>query len=130
MEKELKHVGILGMKWGKRKAEGSGPSPDHLQARTLQKKKLAEMTNDEIKKVSNRIQLERTYKDLTTRKRTPQEEAARKLFQEKAMKIAAPFVSAALTVGMQVLVSYLRKRGVNGSAASGGVRIVQNYLPD
>lgn len=58
----LKHVGVLGMKWGVRKR---GPaSSDHTTSREIRRKHLSEMSNDEIRKVVTRLQLERAYKDV------------------------------------------------------------------
>lgn len=59
---QLYHVGVLGMKWGVRKR---GPaSQDHIRSREIRKKHLSEMSNDEIRAVVNRLQLERAYKDV------------------------------------------------------------------
>lgn len=60
---DLKHVGVLGMKWGIRKR---GPaSSDHSKAREVRKKHVSELSNDELKTVINRMQLEKQYKDLS-----------------------------------------------------------------
>lgn len=103
----LKHVGVLGMRWGKRKASSTSDRPSHF-ARSLEqkygikgglpglknkvgenfdkslkqkygvtrsdiaarkqknkKKKLSEMSNEELKTLTTRLQLEKQYKDLT-----------------------------------------------------------------
>lgn len=57
----LAHYGILGMKWGRRK---SVPSADHAKAQGLKKKKISEMSNEELRILTTRIQLERQYKSL------------------------------------------------------------------
>lgn len=65
---ELRHFGILGMKWGLRKAKASGSdtsSEDHRTTSSLKKKKLSEMSNEELKKLTTRLQLEKQYKDLS-----------------------------------------------------------------
>jgi hypothetical protein len=59
----LQHYGRLGMKWGVRNSQGSG-SADHLTVSGLKRKKVSEMSNEELKKVANRLELERRYKDL------------------------------------------------------------------
>lgn len=60
---ELKHVGVLGMKWGVRRR---GPdSPDHTTSRTLKKKQTRELSNDEIKKIVTRLSLEKQLSDLS-----------------------------------------------------------------
>lgn len=58
----LAHYGVKGMKWGKRKKRET--SEDHNTARALAKKKPDEMSNAELRKLNERLQLERTYKDL------------------------------------------------------------------
>lgn len=68
MANELTHFGIPGMKWGIRRKRPSGPdtsSEDHRTASSLKKKKLSEMSNEELKKLTTRLQLEKQYKDLT-----------------------------------------------------------------
>lgn len=44
-EAVLKHYGVAGMKWGKRKGTASVSSPDHTEAQALKKKPVNEMTN-------------------------------------------------------------------------------------
>ena len=66
---ELYHYGVLGMKWGKRKgsvSSGTRPkkqrySDDAKAAKQIQKKKVRQMSNAELKKVNERKQLEQTY---------------------------------------------------------------------
>lgn len=86
MDNELKHYGILGMKWGRRRYQykdgsltpagkkryGSSqqnnkqPSTQKEQTKEQPKKKnVKSMTYDELKKEVDRLQLEKRYKDLT-----------------------------------------------------------------
>jgi hypothetical protein len=107
-DNNLKHYGVLGMRWGHRKAGGArtvsvgrGPlgaikevaglskdaikddinkirsigakkptivHPDSAMVKTLQKKKVDELSNDEIRKITTRLQLEKQLKDLTPKK--------------------------------------------------------------
>lgn len=62
----LEHYGILGMHWGHHKSRTvSVPSADHLKKMSLKKKKVSEMSNAELKALTERMQLERQYKDLS-----------------------------------------------------------------
>lgn len=103
---EIKHYGVLGMRWGRRKGGGSvtvgpgirgklkeiggltkdavqddiskakslfgkfrkssEPSADFARSRQLKKKPVAKLSNDELKTIINRLQLEKQLKDLDT----------------------------------------------------------------
>jgi hypothetical protein len=52
--------GVKGMRWGVRRSS----SDDSSTARTLKKRRARELSNDEIKKVVNRVNLEKQYKDV------------------------------------------------------------------
>lgn len=60
-DKELYHYGVLGMKWGRRK---SRMSQDAREAKAIKKKKVSEMSNAELRKLNERRNLERNYKQL------------------------------------------------------------------
>lgn len=73
MDNELYHYGILGMRWGIQKSRsGSGgskktskkrtASDDAKDAMSLKKKKVYEMSNAELRRLNDRQNLERTYR--------------------------------------------------------------------
>ena len=76
----LQHHGIKGQKWGVRRyrnEDGTLTSAGKKRAKTLsdskrvkaiRKKKIKNMSNDELREANNRLQLERQYKDLTKKK--------------------------------------------------------------
>lgn len=65
---ELRHFGVKGMRWGVRRKNPSGgrsgESSDSRTARSLSKRKLSSLSNDELAKLNKRMQLERTYNSL------------------------------------------------------------------
>lgn len=69
-ERELQHYGVKGMRWGIRKAETrSGGrrrqmSEDARAVKELKKKKLSQMSNAELRKFNERVQLEQQYSKL------------------------------------------------------------------
>lgn len=69
----LAHYGVKGMKWGRRRrsdgtVEVTGRvakgSEDHEKAAVLKKKRVAEMSNAELKQLNERMQLESNYSQL------------------------------------------------------------------
>ena len=64
----LAHYGVPGMKWGVRRKSRT-PSADSARVKAIRKKKVYEMSNDEIRDANNRLQLERQYKDLNKERR-------------------------------------------------------------
>lgn len=71
---DMKHYGVPGMKWGRRRARGADgrvekaeKSEDHNKSRELKTKKQSEMSNAELKRVNERLQLERTNRELQSR---------------------------------------------------------------
>lgn len=61
-QKALEHYGIKGMQWGVRKKRSR--SADSSEAASLKKKKVFEMSNEELKKVNARLDLEKKYASL------------------------------------------------------------------
>jgi ABC-type bacteriocin/lantibiotic exporter with double-glycine peptidase domain len=62
----LQHWGIPGMKWGRRKAKNATPIKPHNDysvADKIRKKDIREMSNEELKTLTARIQLEKQYKE-------------------------------------------------------------------
>lgn len=70
---ELAHYGILGMKWGRRKGNAkASASPgskhhDYLEAHT--KESYKSMSTKKLKQINERLQAEKTYKELTSKQK-------------------------------------------------------------
>lgn len=91
----LYHFGVLGMKWGKR-SKGAKKLPstsqEHKTKETLKKKKLSEMTNAELKTLNERLQLERSYKDLTKSQRSAGQKFVIELLGSAVKQMATSYI--------------------------------------
>lgn len=97
---ELYHYGILGMKWGVRrnrpKSKSSIPrkkkqkvdkrSEDSKNVAQIRKKKVNQMSNQELKEVNKRLELETRYTELSNKKITGQ-------------KLVQAFIATGMTIG-------------------------------
>jgi len=112
---QLYHNGILGMKWGVRRFQNEDghrtaagkkrdaqltKSEDHVKSRESKSKAPSGLSNDELRKLNERLQLEATYKNLTA---------------EKIQK-SESFVKAAIKKGGQDALSEFSKGIFLGSA--------------
>jgi len=61
-QEALEHYGIKGMQWGVRKKRSR--SAESAEAAQIKKKKVFEMSNEELKKVNARLDLEKKYSSL------------------------------------------------------------------
>ena len=72
---ELKHFGILGMKWGVRRGRNVSSrfgkkkstkdwSDEAKEAHKLKKKSVSQLSNSELRKINERMNLENSYKNL------------------------------------------------------------------
>ena len=74
MENELYHYGVKGMKWGIRRTPAQlghkknnktrGWSKDAKRANAIKKKSVKQMSNQELRELNKRMQLEREYNQL------------------------------------------------------------------
>jgi len=95
----LAHFGIKGMRWGRRRARTIEPSEDAKRKSTIQRKKLVEMTNEELKIVNERLRLEKQYKELTVEDLSRGQKFVRNLFFTSAKQTAAQQTTKYMTKG-------------------------------
>ena len=121
---ELYHHGVVGMKWGVRrsrpsgassrstatkartsKASSKGPQPYTYKSkaqirREKRRKKVAAMSDDELRSEINRLQMEKQYRELTMTKDERAEQQAKQFIQKRAEVAASRLADQAITYAM------------------------------
>lgn len=108
---ELRHYGVKGMRWGVRRKRGSSSGNS---TKPKKKSSIKDLSDEELRRRLNRIQMERQYRALTS---TRGQRAA-----SKAAKISGEI---ALNVGKQVVSAQLAKYanlGVNELLKAAGAK--------
>lgn len=124
-DEDLLHYGVKGMKWGKRKDSSSRApsSEDHMEVAALRRQETRTLSNKDLKKVNERLQLEANYARLN-----PGTTSKGKQFVEgtlAAAKLAAnvyaiqtnPAVAAVLQLG-KLAVTMNQNQGPQPSSAA------------
>ena len=102
MSKLLKHYGVLGMHWGVRTGGKSGKggrssaSSDSKAARALRGRSLSSLSNEELKTLTTRMQLERQYKDLKSKDVSSGQKWITDLVASSGKEVAKGYVTQAL----------------------------------
>lgn len=135
MNNSLFHWGIPGMKWGvrrhmrdhmdrsvkqkygvdlaKRRAEAEArQSEDHKTVSGLRRKKVNEMSNDELKKLTTRLQLEKQLKDLSSSDVSFGQKFVQEVLGNAGKQLAAKYVATAVEKGLPELLKIIKN--VNG----------------
>lgn len=110
-EEQLKHYGIPGMKWGRRKGKAAlkkvkkkvnppkrGASEDYKKAASIRKKKIHQMSNAELRTLNERLQLERSFKDLSAKDISP----GRKFAQDIIREVGKDLIKEPIKTGVKI----------------------------
>ena len=115
----LAHYGILGMKWGRRRAASStgdgsdGPrrfglfgrktmSKDAAATGDLRKKSLKELSNDDLKTLNTRLLLERQFNTLTKKETPAVAKFVGDVLKESGKDIAKDFAKQSASIGLNL----------------------------
>lgn len=120
-EEVLKHIGILGMKWGHRKGSNSSPYPkdrlgrsigskDHRAASRIKKKRLKDMTNEELKILTTRMGLEKQYRDLKFNNSSPAARAATGILGSAGKQFVSRYIADGMRAGSDKLWEIIKDR--------------------
>ena len=108
----LSQAGRLGMRWGvitEKRSSGkprSSPKPviaakpvssDHKTVSEIKKKKVYELSNDDIRALANRVQLEKQYRDLTKTRLDRGKDVVTDIMKTVAKQVVATVVVPTVT---------------------------------
>lgn len=99
----LAHYGVLGMRWGVHRGDSSGsrgsgifrkrvPSADAEKAGSLRKKSLKELSNEDLRVLNARLQLEKQYKSLKKRDIIAGEKIVTDILAQSGKELAKDYV--------------------------------------
>lgn len=113
MNNSLFHWGIPGMKWGVRRANRRAAaqdrqSEDHKAVAGLRKKKVSEMSNDELKKLTTRLQLEQQLKDLSARDVGIGKKFVAEVLSNAGKQLASKYVVSAVEKGVPEILKLIQ----------------------
>ena len=98
----LEHFGILGMKWGRKKGKsttGNKPkySKDHVLSEKAKKKSISELSNDDLRVLSERMSLEKNYAKLNKKELSEGKKFVRDLMVNIAKEQLTVFLKSGAT---------------------------------
>ncbi len=97
----LEHYGVPGMKWGKSKGSSTSSSTSKKSTSTNPVKKLSD---DDLRKKINRMQMEKQYKQLTSKEKSSGQKFVTDIITNAAKQTATSYVSKHLTKGLEGLI--------------------------
>lgn len=108
---ELYHYGVLGMKWGRRKAKGSSSNSSSRRKskvethddykRAHSKKSVKSMSDKELRDINNRLQMEQQYSKLTEKKKSAGRKFVTGVVLSAATGIATSYASKYMSKGAE-----------------------------
>ena len=133
---ELYHFGVKGMKWGVRKdrkrsvstRRSKSDSKDYTETRDLLKKSPNKLSNSELRKINERLNLEQQYANLTTTQKQKGNRFVDKLGNGMKQTAANEVSKQLMNVGKIVVtagVNYALARAFNRKRGNG-----PSYSPD
>ena len=108
----MKHYGTKGMKWGVRKKRSASASSKATSK--LRKKKAFELSDDQIKKVNGRLNLEKQYKQLNASTTDKGKSLANKVVGGAAVTVLTAAVAAGFTSAGKAVITTVAKKKAGG----------------
>lgn len=110
---ELQHYGVLGMRWGIRKDRSGGsrrtkgqinPSEDSKRATALRSKSVSEMSNNELRELINRMNLEQQYSNLlNSSEKKKGQSIVKDILKEVGKEVAKDYIKKGIKAGVKTI---------------------------
>lgn len=107
MNNYLKHYGVLGMKWGVRRKRTSTISTTNS---TSRKKSVSELSDEELKRIINRHNLEKQYKQITAKQKSAGAKFVTDVVSNAAKQTATTYTAKYMAKGMEALIEQAAKK--------------------
>lgn len=121
---ELKHYGVLGMKWGRRRASTSTSTPHEDSKRSWEKMTVSSMSNAELKKRIRRLEMEKKYADLNPAATKPGKKLANEILGNAGKQVATEITKKTLTFAVKTFVTSMANKGAGGAP----IRFLKNVV--
>jgi hypothetical protein len=107
LDDDLAHAGVKGMRWGVRKdrSENGTPRLSRKDAAKAKKEEVKGLSDDELRRRINRIQMEKQYSQLTT----PQTSKGKQIAQEIILNTGKQLASEYLKNSVKTAISGARR---------------------
>jgi hypothetical protein len=109
VEQLIEHYGVKGMRWGVRRKRPKS-SADSSSVSRLLKKKPRQLSDAELKKINNRLNLERQFSSLNPSKTAKGKKFVSSILSNAGKTVLTSAVAAGLTLGGKALIEYAKKK--------------------
>ena len=117
----LVHYGVKGMRWGvsraesrrariERRAAKEGWSEDAKNAAIIKTKKVKQMTNSDLKKLNERLQLENQYRNIKSQHKNAGSKFVQDVLRESAKDTAKSYVTKYAKKGVETVIKKASKK--------------------
>lgn len=110
-QNELYHHGIKGMKWGVRRSpQQLGHSPKKVSSKQRRKNEMKNMSDAELRRRINRIQMEKQYMQLTEPQLSPGKKFVKDVLTNAAKQTVTNYAAKYMGKGMEALIEQTKKK--------------------
>lgn len=108
---QLKHYGVLGMKWGvRRKSKQSVETSSSSKSRSVR-----DLSDAELRQIINRHQMEKQYAQITAKEKSAGAKFVSDVLTNAAKQTATSYTAKYMSKGMDALIAQAAKQSARGN---------------